>query len=188
MREEIRLAGFGGQGIVLSGYILGKAAAIFSDKNATMTQSYGPEARGGACAANVVIEDEMVSHPGITSPDILVFMSQEAYNTYKGDIKKGVKVLYDEDLVKVDKGLKADFFSIPSLRIAEELGKKIVANIVMLGFFTAVTKMFKKTAMKEAILSSVPSHTKDLNERAFERGYQYGKELTEGKRKGRRKR
>lgn len=177
MRKEIRLAGFGGQGIVLGGYIIGKAASIYSNKFATMTQSYGPEARGGACTADVIIEDKMVRYPGIVQPDILVLMSQEAYDTYRGDMRKGVKVLLDEDLVKLEETYESEIISIPSLRIAEELGKKIVANIVMLGFLTAATGLLTKEAMKEATLTTVPPHTRELNEKAFEKGYDFGKSL-----------
>jgi 2-oxoglutarate ferredoxin oxidoreductase subunit gamma len=174
MRTEVRLAGFGGQGIVLSGYILGKAAAIYADKDATMTQSYGPEARGGACASNVVISDAKVAYPSVTKPDVLVLMSQESYHTYKGDIRAGVKILYDNDLVQVDPGMPGEWIACPAMKLAEQAGKKIVANIVMLGFLAAVTSMLPREAVKDAVLSSVPSHTKELNEKAFAAGYEHG--------------
>ena len=174
MRQEIRLSGFGGQGIILSGYILGKAASIFDVKSAVMTQSYGPEARGGACTSNVVIEDKTIAYPDVSHPNVLVLLSQEAYNTYKSNIREGVQVIYDEDLVKLDPGLKADLVPVPAMRLAEELGRKIVANIVVLGFLTAVTGVLAPKAVKQAVLSSVPAHTKELNEKAFDRGYEHG--------------
>jgi len=174
VRTEVRLAGFGGQGIVLAGYVLGKAAAIFGGKEATMTQSYGPEARGGACAANVVISDAKVAYPSVSRPDVLVLMSQESYHTYKGDLRPGVKVLYDGDIVKVEPGMPGDWIACPAMRLAEETGKKVVANIVMLGFLAAVTGLLSRDVVKDAVLTSVPAHTKDLNEKAFEAGYDCG--------------
>jgi 2-oxoglutarate ferredoxin oxidoreductase subunit gamma len=180
-RSDVKLGGFGGQGIVLSGYILGKAASIFDNKEAVLTQSYGPEARGGACSADVVISEGSVDYPYLKDIQILVVMSQEAYTSYTRHLGKGKKLLIDEDLVELDKKecerKKWQVFRIPATRIAEELGKKIVANIVMLGFFTAVTDVVSYGAMKSAILSSVPKGTEKLNEGAFSKGYEYGKEL-----------
>lgn len=178
-RSDIKLGGFGGQGIILSGYILGKAATLFAGKEAVLTQSYGPEARGGACSADVVISDGEVDYPYLRNINVLVVMSQEAYGTYTKHLKEGRMLLIDEDLVELDKKQVADMkwkvFSIPATRFAEELGKKIVANIVMLGFFTAVTDVVSYDAMKNAILSSVPKGTEKLNESAFNKGYEHGK-------------
>ncbi|MEM2211515.1 MAG: 2-oxoacid:ferredoxin oxidoreductase subunit gamma [Nitrososphaerales archaeon] len=173
MRWEIRLAGFGGQGIILSGYILGKAASLYDKKNAVLTQSYGPEARGGACVADVVISDEKIDYPKIESPDVLVAMSQWAYHTYVKSVKNNGIILIDSDLVKAD-GVK-NLYSIPATRIAEELGKRIVANILMLGFFTVITNIVSYKAMRQSILSSIPKGTEEFNIRAFEKGYEYGR-------------
>jgi 2-oxoglutarate ferredoxin oxidoreductase subunit gamma len=176
MRTEFRLSGFGGQGIVLGGYILGKAASIHSQgMDAAMTQSYGPEARGGACTSNVVVEDGPLAYPAVTEPDILILMSQEAYTTHQKHIRAGVKVLYDEDLVMVHEDIAGERIPVPALRIAQdELGRRIVANIVMLGFLAATSEVLSVQSMKEAVLSSVPAHTKELNEKAFDRGYEEG--------------
>jgi 2-oxoglutarate ferredoxin oxidoreductase subunit gamma len=176
-RKEIRLTGFGGQGIILSGYIVGKAAAIHDKKQATFTQSYGPESRGGACSAQVIISDEPISYPHLIDPAILVVMSQEAYNKYAPTLKDGALLVVDEDLVKTDE-LPAEVrvLSVPATRLAEELGRKIVANIVMLGFFTAVTDLVSVEAMREAVLSSVPKGTEDLNLKAFSKGYEYAEQ------------
>ncbi len=177
-RKEIKLAGFGGQGIILSGYIIGKAASIYDKKNATFTQSYGPESRGGACSAQLIISDEPVHYPHIISPSIMVFMSQEAYTKYHGELQEGGLMLVDEDLVEagnLDDAVRK--LSIPSTRIAEELGRKIVANIVMLGFFSAVTDAISVEAMREAVRTSVPSKTVELNMQAFQRGYEYGSKV-----------
>jgi 2-oxoglutarate ferredoxin oxidoreductase subunit gamma len=179
-REEIKLCGFGGQGIILSGYILGKAATIFEGNEAVLTQSYGPEARGGACSADVVISDGVIDYPYLKDIKILVAMSQEAYSTYSKYLNEGGVLLVDEDLVTLDeeriKKNNWQVHRIPATKFAEELGKKIVANIVMLGFLTAVTKVVSYDGMKQAILSSVPKGTETFNEKAYEKGYNHGKE------------
>ncbi len=179
-RTEIKLAGFGGQGIVLSGFILGKAISIYDKHNAVLTQSYGPEARGGACSADVVTATEDIDYPEVTIPDIVVIMSQEAFTKFGDDIKKNGTLLIDDGLVKI----KAEeiesnitIFSIPSTRFAEELGRRIVANIVMLGFLTAVTDIASIKAIKKSLLNSVPKGTEELNMSALMKGYKYGMEL-----------
>lgn len=178
-RTDIKLCGFGGQGIILSGYILGKAASIFEKKEAVLTQSYGPEARGGACSADVVISENKIDYPYLKEINILVVMSQEAYTIYTKQLGKGGILLIDENLVEMDKKQTKQsnwkVYKIPATRFAEELGKKIVANIVMLGFFTAVSGVVSYEAMKNAILSSVPKGTEKLNESAYWKGYEYGK-------------
>jgi len=177
-KTEIRIGGFGGQGVILSGFIIGKASAIFDNRFATMIQSFGPEARGGACNAQVIISDTPVLYPYITIPDILVIMSQEAYNKFGSNVKRGGTILFESDLVKVDdidKSLKV--YSIPATHLAEELGRKIVLNIVMVGFFTAVTNIVSYDSIKKSILDSVPKGTETININAFEKGFQYGKEI-----------
>lgn len=178
-RREIRLAGFGGQGLILSGYILGKASAIFDKKNAALMQSYGPEARGGACSAEVVISDEEIDYPHVTSPEILVAMSQEAYNVYAPKVANGAKIIIDKDLVdpsKVSKmPEKITLFSVPASRLAEELNKKIVANIVILGYLVTKTDVVTEQALIESIKDSVPKHTLELNLKAFQQGLEYGR-------------
>ena len=177
-RLEVRLSGFGGQGIVLAGNILGKSVALFERKNAVFTQSYGPEARGGACSADVVISEETIHYPKVIRPDILVFMSEEAKNTYGRLMASGTTVIIDEDLVKNDglEGRCSRLFSVPATRIAEGVGRKMVANIVMLGFLAAVTDVVRYESLKRAVLSSVPKGTEELNTQAFEEGYRYGQE------------
>jgi 2-oxoglutarate ferredoxin oxidoreductase subunit gamma len=172
---EVLLGGFGGQGIILSGLILGKAASLFSDKEATFTQSYGPEARGGSCSANVMISKTEIDYPYITRPHHVVLMSQGAYEKYVSDLRPEGNMLYDSDLVEV-KFRRTDIqrFGIPATRLAEQLGRKIVANIVMLGFITAVTKVVDYDAMKSAILDTVPPGTEELNLKAYNIGYEEG--------------
>jgi 2-oxoglutarate ferredoxin oxidoreductase subunit gamma len=182
MLTELRLTGFGGQGVIRFGYLLGKAASIYDGKQATMTQSFGPEARGSACSSQVVISDDRVLYPYVTIPHIVVVMSQEGFTKHGDNIQEGGTLIIDEDLVKpekIKKGVKS--FSIPATRFAEDMGVKIAANIVMFGFFTAVTKMIRPESAKKAIQSSFRERLVDINLKAFDKGYSYGQE-TLGKR------
>jgi 2-oxoglutarate ferredoxin oxidoreductase subunit gamma len=178
LQQEVRLGGFGGQGIVLAGHILGKAATLFDKKNAVFTQSYGPEARGGSCSADVVISDNLIHYPKVRCPDVLVVMSQGALHTYGGLIRKGGVLIIDEDLVTLDKepeGLTV--YKVPCTRIAEEMGRKIVANIVMLGAVAALAGVSSYESLRESVLSSIPPGTEELNMGAFDRGYEHAKSL-----------
>lgn len=172
---EIRIAGFGGQGVILSAIILGRAASIHQGAFATMTQSFGPEARGGACSAQLILSESPILYPYVTQPDILVVMSQEAYTRFVPELKDGGTLVVEQDLVRVSE-LKPNtrVFSIPATRLAEELGKKMVLNSVMVGFFTAVTQLLTKDAVSKAVSDSVPSSFRDLNLKAFEKGFEYG--------------
>ena len=180
-RLEIRLSGFGGQGIVRSGEIIGKAAVLYDGRFATFTQSYGPESRGGASAAQVAIADDPVelSYPHVINPSILVIMSQGAYNKYISDFRNDGLLIVDEDLVELDEACAADWrvLKVPATRLGEELGRRIVANVVMLGFLVAVTDIVSPEALRQAVLDSVPKGTEALNEQAFETGFQYGQEM-----------
>jgi len=178
MRVEIRFAGFGGQGIIKSGIIVAAAACIHSGKNAVQTQSYGPESRGGACKSEVVISEDEIDFPKVVEPDILVVMSQHAYNEYAENVKPGGVIIMDPDMIPHEKDLKnIRIFRIPATKIAEELGRKIVANIVMLGAFVSITHMLKESAVKESIKANIPKGTEELNLTAFEKGYEYAKNL-----------
>lgn len=172
---EIRIAGFGGQGVILSAIVLGKAASIYENGFATMTQNFGPEARGGACSAQLVVSDAPVLYPYVTQPDIMVIMSQEAYNRFAQELKPGGMLIIEEDLVRVS-NINADkqVYSIPATRFAEELGKRMVLNSVMVGFFTAVTKLLDPEAVRKAVADSVPPSFRELNLKAFEKGFNYG--------------
>ena len=172
---EIRMAGFGGQGVILSAIVVGKAASIFQDGFATMTQNFGPEARGGACSAQVIISDTPIHYPYVATPDILVAMSQEAFTKFAPDLKPGGVLIIEQDLVHVagiDHGERV--YSVPATRIAEELGKRMAANIVMVGFFAAVTGLVDPEALRRAITDSVPQRFRELNLKAFEKGFEYG--------------
>jgi 2-oxoglutarate ferredoxin oxidoreductase subunit gamma len=172
---EIRFSGFGGQGIIRCGLITGKAISLFDNKYATMTQSFGPEARGSACSSQVVASEDRVLYPYITKPEILVSMSQEAYDKYEPDLREDGILIIDTDLVKLKppRG-KTRVYSVPSTRFAEELGNRVFANLVMLGFFTAISKVVTPEAMKKALPGLVPKRFLDLNIKAFDQGYEHG--------------
>lgn len=168
---EIRLCGFGGQGIILAGFIIGQAATVYEHHHAVFIQDYGPEARGGTCRADVVISNKPVLYPYIEKPNILVAMSQQAYLKYITHIRNDTLVIFDEDLVKPVTDNTRKPIPMPARRIALQLGRLAVANVVMLGFFTAITKALPVDAMKKSVLASVPKNTGKLNSSAFEEGY-----------------
>ena len=174
-RREIRVTGYGGQGVIMTGYIFGKAAAIYDDRYSTMTQSFGPEARGSACASALVVDEEVIAYPYLRKTDVLIALSREGYEKYAGELCEGGTLIYDEDLVQpgdeLAKGVKRH--AVPAVRFAEELGKRIVQNIVVVGFATAATEVVHKEAARQAVESSVPPATIDLNLQAFEKGYEH---------------
>lgn len=175
---DIRFSGFGGQGIIRCGLITGKALSLFDNKYATMTQSFGPEARGSACSSQLVASVERVLYPYIDTPNILVAMSQEAFDKYEPELREDGLLLIDTDLVKTGAARgNVKLYGIPSTRFAEELGNRIIANLVMLGFFTAISKVVSPEAMKKALPGLVPGRFLELNTRAFDKGYDYGIEL-----------
>jgi len=175
-RTEVRITGFGGQGVVLSAHITGHAAAVQAGKHATMIQSFGPEARGSACSATLAISDTEVLYPYINRPDIFVVMSAEGYDKYRDELKDDGILIYEQDLVHPDLKEGQPSYGVPSTRIAENLGRSIVQNIVMLGFFTAASKIVAREEMREAVLDSVPPGTEQLNIKAFDAGYAHFEE------------
>ena len=175
--QEIRFSGFGGQGIIRCALITGKALSLYDDKFATMTQSFGPEARGSACAAQLVVSDSRILYPYITQPGVLMALSQEAYDLYNTELPEGGALIVEEDLVKLKSehaGLK--LWRVPATRFAEELGNRLFTNLVALGFLTAVTSVVTADAMKKALPGLVPDRFLKINLKAFERGYNYGVE------------
>lgn len=170
----IKLCGFGGQGIILSGMMVGKAAAIYDGLQSTFTQSYGPEARGGECSSSVIISSERASYPFVDKADVLVSMSQTAFNKYITKLKPGGLLIIDSDLVEPDnvpEGVTVR--AVPSTAIAENLGNKIVANVVMLGFFTAVSGAVSRESMSRVVAETVPKRFVDLNIKAFNEGHDH---------------
>lgn len=174
VRTEILFAGTGGQGIILQGFILGSAAALYDKKESTFVPSYGAEARGGESKAQVIISDEVIDYPYITKADIMVTMATHAYEKFIDMTKKNSVLLYDEELVQLNKKATHTRRSgIPSTRIAEELGNKVVANIVMLGFLVGATEVVSYEAMEKAVTDSVPRKFLDLNMKALRKGYEH---------------
>ncbi|BDH79008.1 2-oxoglutarate ferredoxin oxidoreductase subunit gamma [Methanothermobacter tenebrarum] len=177
VRREIRIAGFGGQGVVLAGIVIGKAASLYDKLHAVQTQSYGPEARGGASRSEVVISDNEIDYPKVREPDIFVAMSHEALITYLDDLKTGATLIVDPDMIKEEeikdfiKKKKIKYYRAPATRTAkEEIGIPIVANMVMIGAFTRATRVISDQAAKKAIEDSVPPGTEKKNLEAFEAG------------------
>jgi 2-oxoglutarate ferredoxin oxidoreductase subunit gamma len=173
-RTEIRIAGFGGQGVVLCGVVLGRAASIYDGKCATLTQNYGPEARGGACAVQIVLRDKKVGYPYLTEPDILAVMSQEAAGKFVPTIRHGGMLICEEDLVKMDAEPESvAVHRIPARRLAKELGQALVQNIVMAGFITGTSGVVSAEAVERSVRDSVPKGTEEINLKAFAVGYEY---------------
>lgn len=182
---EIRVAGFGGQGVILSATIIGKAAAIYQNAFATMTQSFGPEARGGSSSAQVILSDTPILYPYVTRPDILVVMSQEAYTRFTPELKPGGTLIIERDLVRVSQvpsGTRC--FGVPATRLAEELGRRMVLNVVMVGFFGAVVGILHPGSLRQAVADSVPTAMQKLNLDAFDKGFEYGTKVLERAKNG----
>ena len=180
---EIKVGGLGGQGVILAGMIIGRGASIFDKMHATLTQSFGPEARGSACSAQVVVSDEPVEYPYVTHPDILVVMSQEACNRFAPEMAADGILLYEGDFVDPGdlppKGVTT--YGIPCTHLAEELHRRMVANIAMVGAFAALTDLVGADALRDSVKDSVPQGTEELNMEAFEAGFSFGEELKAGK-------
>lgn len=173
-RTELRLSGFGGQGLILAAYVLGKAAAVYEGRHATLNQSFGPEARGSACSAQLIISDEPVAYPYISRTDILVAMSQDAYAKFAPQTRADGVILIESTLVTPDRDSRISTMGLPATRLAEQIGARIVANMAMVGFVTLTTGVVGLEAAREAIRSSVPPKTQEMNLEAFERGVQAG--------------
>ena len=173
MKKDIRICGFGGQGVILAGFIIGKAASVFMDFNAVQSQSYGPEARGGAARSEIIVSDEKIGYPRPIGVDCLVAMSQESFDSYRDDIRDDTVIIVDPDLVKKH-NIGRPLYKVHAQQIAEELGNKIVTNIVMVGAFTSIFSLLKPEAVKESVIDSVPKRFTELNIKAFERGLEAG--------------
>jgi 2-oxoglutarate ferredoxin oxidoreductase subunit gamma len=171
-RTEIRITGLGGQGVILAGHIIGRACAVEADQHATMIQSFGPEARGSACSATLTVSDTEILYPYIHRPDIVVVMSAEGYEKYSHELKDDGTLVFEKDLVRAEPRPEQRAFGVSSTRIAEEQGRAIVQNIVMVGFFAAATEIVPREAMRAAVQASVPPGTEELNLRAFDAGWE----------------
>jgi 2-oxoglutarate ferredoxin oxidoreductase subunit gamma len=175
-RTEVQLGGFGGQGIISAGIIIGQAAALYDGLEVSFTQSYGPEARGGSAGSQVVIASDPIHHPHLIEPTNMIIMSQGAYAKYAPGLTPGGTLLIDDGLVVLPDDHRQDIttYGVPATRIAEELGNNRVANTVMLGFWTAIEGVVSKEAMQQSVTESVPPKTVDVNLKAFNEGYERG--------------
>ena len=181
-QTEIIVTGFGGQGIILAGRILGMTASLGDKKESTLVQAYGPESRGGACNAQVIISNTPIHYPYVNRPHILVAMSQAGYDKFAPALEPASILLVDQDLVNPEHTV-CDHFAIPATRMAENLGNKMMANIIMLGFCTAVTGAVTNAAAQAMVRKSVPKGTEDRNIEAFTKGYDYGLSTLKGREK-----
>jgi 2-oxoglutarate ferredoxin oxidoreductase subunit gamma len=177
---EIQISGFGGQGVVMAASILGRVATVEQGRNAIMVQNYGPESRGGASLAGVVIDDGEIGMPRVTDPDVIVVLSTAAYDKYGRSRPSRTALIAEEDFVTLDADAEhgRTVLAVPATRIADELGRRIVMNIVMLGYLCGATEVQPAELMKRVIASSVPSHTEELNMKAFDAGMRHAHELT----------
>lgn len=182
MKKEILITGFGGQGIVMAGRILGQAASLEDHHESTFVQSYGPESRGGACSAQVIISNQVIHYPYISRPDILICMSQAGYEKFINTIKPDSMLLVEQDLIN-PRNAEVEIFSIPATRMAEESGNKMMANIIMLGFLTAVTEVVSLDAALKTVTRLVPEGTEEKNIQAFNKGWDYGRATLKGREK-----
>ena len=177
---QVILSGFGGQGVIMAGEILGRAVAVEEGRNAVMAQSYGPESRGGACKTEVILADADIAYPRVVSPDIVVVLSQEAYRQVGRCRPPGCLLIAEEDLVTLDQEAEKGqpVLRVPATRLAEQIGRRIVLNIVMLGYLCGATGVASPEALKNAIAASVPKGTEVLNLRAFDVGYAHAQGQT----------
>lgn len=166
---QIRFGGVGGQGMVLAGRLLGKAAALFDGKEAVCTQTYGPEARGGASRADVVISNSPVDYPFITEADVLAVFFQEAYTKFRSRLKPGGTLIVDTGLVQPFED-DQDAYGIPATKIADELGNRLATNVVMLGYLVGKTGVVSRESVEQAIRTTVKKHVIDLDLKALDAG------------------
>ena len=176
-RVEIRCSGSGGQGILLAAAIIAEAAAALG-RHVVQTQSYGPEARGGASKAEVIVSAESIDYPEVRQPDVSLVLSQPAYVKYAADTRPGGLLVYDSGLVEVDPDdLTLVRCGLPFTQVAsDELGKKVVTNIVAVGALARISEVLPLDAVRDAVLSRVPARFRELNEQAYDLGLRLGDE------------
>lgn len=174
--KQIRISGYGGQGVILSAMVLGRGSALFENKYSTLIQAFGPEARGSSCSAQLIISDENISYPYIEKSDILIAMSKEALNKFSPELKNDGILIFESELVEPSH-LKQKKYGIPATRLAEEkLGKSLGTNIIMIGFISGVLDLISKESAIKSIAKTVPEHTFEYNVKAFNIGFDFAKE------------
>lgn len=174
---RLRLSGTGGQGLILAGIIIADAA-VRDGKNCIQSQSYGPEARGGASRAEVIIGDEEIDYPRVSRPDVLLVMSQEACNKFAADLQKGGVMIADSTYVRDLPAVNGTVYNLPiSLAAREKVGREMVANVVALGAMVRITGIVSRKALTEALLSRIPKGTEELNRKALDLGWQLAEKV-----------
>ena len=169
MRKEIRICGIGGQGVILAGFILGEAASVYMDYHAAHSEAFGPEARGGSVKSEVIISEKKIDYHRSLAVDLLVLMAEKSWDSCFIDFKEDTKILLDPDLVtKIPQVGKS--YPVRAQKIAEDLGNKIVTNIVMVGAITRMLGFLDESAVRSAVLNVVPPAYKDINLNAFQQG------------------
>jgi len=172
MRTELTIAGVGGQGSILAGVILGKAAVTYDGKYATQTQAYSSELRGGFAATWVVISDEPVEYPRVINPDILVAQAMDSIERFGDSMKADGVLIIDSDMISTAPEKVKTVFSIPATSLARnEIKAPVTANIIMLGALCKVTNVVSRQALEKAVAESVPKGKEDLNLKALQLGY-----------------
>lgn len=175
MRREIRMSGVGGQGIVTMGLVIGRAAALYDKMDVVMTEAYGPEIMGGFSKANVIISDGDIDYPLIDYPDVLLVMSQDGWERDGSFVRKGGLVIFEEDLVDLGDPPDLTCVPIPAIQTADDLNKRVIANVIMMGAFQKITEIVSEHALETALMDRVPKGTEELNRIALEKGYEMGK-------------
>lgn len=171
-------SGSGGQGVITAAIILGEASGIFEGLNVVQTQVYGPEARGGASRADLVISDEPIRYPKVINPQVLICLTQEAYNKYAGIVRPGGILIVEASLVQVAKKIDARQIELPMLEaVQKKIGKPVVFNICMLGALVSLTKVVRPESVFKAIENRIAPRFLAMNQEAFE----LGQELAHGK-------
>lgn len=174
-RYSIRLSGAGGQGLIQAARMIAEAAAIYDNKNAAESCSYGPEARGSASRAEIIISDEAIDYPRAESIDFLMALTQQAYDKYINDLRPEGTVVVDSHVKTADETKDLKVYSIPFLEIAKrECGKPAMANIVALGFFASVSEVVSKKSIRQAILARIPKNSEDIYIKAYDAGLNAG--------------
>lgn len=168
-RTEVRLGGVGGQGIALAGSLLGRAASIHDGKEAVFTQTYGPEARGGASRADVIVSDRPIAYPFVRRPHILAVLFQEAYEKFRAELLPDGLLVIEEGLVHPEPG-DSGAVRLPAIRTAEELGNRLAANIVVLGYLVGATEVVSRAAIEAAIRATVKKQHLELDLKALDAG------------------
>ncbi|MHA1377539.1 MAG: 2-oxoacid:acceptor oxidoreductase family protein [Candidatus Helarchaeota archaeon] len=179
-RTELTFAGYGGQGIITMSKLLAKGALLYEGKEVAQTEAYGAAARGGSCWAEVIISDKKIDYPRAIRPDYLVVLTKAAADVFKKKVKVDGGVIFRDPLTVAKFRAKKTqkLYDIPAQQIArEEFNMPVVANVVMFGAITAITKLISRDAARKTVDSSVPPKAKEINLKALERGFQIADEL-----------